>query len=202
MKTNQKGFGTTEAILAVIIIILIGVVGFMVYKNHNKSDSLNSSSASEQVSKADTLNADKNKLKSTKLMEINDLGIQIKLNPTLADLVYEANGDQEPITVTFDSKSFTDLVAKCRNDEGQNINLGTASRYDGTFDENNPPSFYDDFIKQFNGFFITYGSADGGFCNNGNQAAEAAVEKKYTEFKSNIVAALKAATPVKNINSN
>lgn len=34
---NQKGFGAVEAILILVIIILIGVIGWLVYKNHHKS---------------------------------------------------------------------------------------------------------------------------------------------------------------------
>ena len=35
LKNNEKGFGTVEAILLVVIVILIGAVGYLVYKNHH-----------------------------------------------------------------------------------------------------------------------------------------------------------------------
>lgn len=35
-KNNQSGFSTVEAVLVLVIVLLIGVVGFMVYTNHNK----------------------------------------------------------------------------------------------------------------------------------------------------------------------
>lgn len=37
LRNNQKGFGTVEIILIVVIVALIGVVGWFVYKNHNKT---------------------------------------------------------------------------------------------------------------------------------------------------------------------
>ncbi len=37
LKNNEKGFGTVEAILIVIILVLIGAVGYLVYKNHHKT---------------------------------------------------------------------------------------------------------------------------------------------------------------------
>ena len=35
-KLNSKGFGAVEGLLVLVIVILIGVVGWFVYKNHNK----------------------------------------------------------------------------------------------------------------------------------------------------------------------
>jgi hypothetical protein len=37
LKTDEKGFGAVEAILIVIIIVLIGAVGYLVYKNNHKT---------------------------------------------------------------------------------------------------------------------------------------------------------------------
>ena len=34
---NEKGFSSVEAILIIIVIALIGVVGYMIYKNHHKN---------------------------------------------------------------------------------------------------------------------------------------------------------------------
>lgn len=39
MKTNQKGFSAVEVVLVLVVVGLIGVVGFTVYKNHNKTAS-------------------------------------------------------------------------------------------------------------------------------------------------------------------
>ena len=37
LRNNEKGFGAVEGLLIVVIVVLIGVVGWFVYKNHNKT---------------------------------------------------------------------------------------------------------------------------------------------------------------------
>lgn len=37
MKNNQKGFSAAESILVLVIVILLGVVGYLVYKNNHKT---------------------------------------------------------------------------------------------------------------------------------------------------------------------
>ena len=37
LKNNEKGFGTIEIILVLIIVLLIGAVGYLVYKNQHKA---------------------------------------------------------------------------------------------------------------------------------------------------------------------
>ena len=41
IKNNEPGFGTIEIILILVIIVLIGAVGWLVYKGHNKQANLN-----------------------------------------------------------------------------------------------------------------------------------------------------------------
>ena len=36
-KSNESGFGAIEGLLVVAVIVLLGVVGYIVYKNHNKT---------------------------------------------------------------------------------------------------------------------------------------------------------------------
>lgn len=36
LRNNQSGFGAVEGILIVAVVVLLGVVGYMVYKNHSK----------------------------------------------------------------------------------------------------------------------------------------------------------------------
>lgn len=37
LRNNEKGFGAVEGLLIVAVVVLLGVVGYMVYKNHNKT---------------------------------------------------------------------------------------------------------------------------------------------------------------------
>ena len=43
IKNKESGFGTLEVVLILVIVVLIGAVGWVVYKNHNKQANLNNS---------------------------------------------------------------------------------------------------------------------------------------------------------------
>jgi Tfp pilus assembly protein PilV len=50
MSKNQRGFSAVESLLVLTIVILIGAVGYMVYKNHHKtSGSTNNSNVSVEA---------------------------------------------------------------------------------------------------------------------------------------------------------
>jgi hypothetical protein len=53
---NETGFSIVEAVLVLVVIVLIGVVGYMVYKNHHKTTTVNpiSSSATKAVTSTNT----------------------------------------------------------------------------------------------------------------------------------------------------
>jgi hypothetical protein len=42
LRNNEKGFGAIEGLLIVAVVVLLGIVGYMVYKNHNKATTNNS----------------------------------------------------------------------------------------------------------------------------------------------------------------
>lgn len=44
LRNDQKGFSVVEVILVLVIVILIGAVGWLVYKNHQKNTSTSTSS--------------------------------------------------------------------------------------------------------------------------------------------------------------
>ena len=49
LRNNEKGFGVIEGLLIVAVVILLGVVGYIVYKNHNKTT--NSATTANTVTK-------------------------------------------------------------------------------------------------------------------------------------------------------
>jgi len=51
MKNNENGFGAVEGLLVIVVVVLLGVVGYMVYKNHNKVTS-NSSTTTSTITTA------------------------------------------------------------------------------------------------------------------------------------------------------
>ena len=49
IKKNEAGFSAVEIVLVLVIVGLIGVVGFMVYKNHNKAKDSTTKTSSRQI---------------------------------------------------------------------------------------------------------------------------------------------------------
>jgi Tfp pilus assembly protein PilE len=54
MKRNENGFSAVEVILLLVIVSLIGVVGFMVYKNHNKTSNSTTTASTTKSSTTPT----------------------------------------------------------------------------------------------------------------------------------------------------
>lgn len=64
MKHNEKGFGAVESVLVLVIVVLIGIVGFMVYNNNKKTNdketdnaTTNSSAKQETSTTGDNITA-------------------------------------------------------------------------------------------------------------------------------------------------
>lgn len=111
-KINQKGFGGLEVLIIIVVIAIVGGVGFFVFsKNKNESDSKRPSDA---TSKTSTIN-DTNKSESTsKELSINELGIKIKVDGDIRGLVYKESAE------TYSDKALASTVT-----------VGTASLYEG-----------------------------------------------------------------------
>ena len=59
IKTNQDGFGAMEFLLVLIFFALLGVVGWVVYKNHNKTTD-KSTATSTSTAKPTAINSNGN----------------------------------------------------------------------------------------------------------------------------------------------
>lgn len=57
IRRNEAGFSPIEVILVLVVVALIGVVGFMVYKNHNKKATTNSVAATTTTKPSTTRQA-------------------------------------------------------------------------------------------------------------------------------------------------
>ena len=54
LKKNQSGFGAVELVLVLVIVILLGVVGWFVYKNHNKTTNSSTTTSSTPTTTSKT----------------------------------------------------------------------------------------------------------------------------------------------------
>lgn len=76
MKNKQKGFSVVEILVAVVIVGLLGVVGWLVYNQHNKP----------------TASIESSKTTKSSELKIKEFGLTITLPPKLQGVTYVYNG--------------------------------------------------------------------------------------------------------------
>lgn len=94
---NESGFSVVEAILIVVIVALIGVVGWLVYKNHHKTTHVNTTNTSvtqPTMSTSTKSTTTTTPVQTAKYLAVAQLGIKIPLNSTIADLSYSWDPSQ------------------------------------------------------------------------------------------------------------
>ena len=153
LPNNQSGFSSIEVVFIFIIVSLISLVGWMVYKDQHKSTGkVNIITTSSN--KTATPTADKT------IFKIPELGIELINVPVgISDLTYVINKygagtvvDQnqiiKPATNAYlSTESLVKLDSDCLAGS-----LGVFSRVNGTYNTNSTFGF----LKQFNGFWISF----------------------------------------------
>lgn len=103
LSRNQKGFGVVEAVLVLIILVLIGAVGYLVYKNHQKTAA--SSSANKPAIASDQPLTTKSQQATQKYVTISDWGVRVPYTGagtlTVGDSTCTENGDSSGDTVNL-----------------------------------------------------------------------------------------------------
>lgn len=88
LSKNEKGFGAVELVLVIVIIALIGAVGFLIYKNkHQPVKVVTIKKTIVASSNKPTTSSSQVKL-TQKYLDITQLGIKIPLTSSIADLSY------------------------------------------------------------------------------------------------------------------
>ncbi len=145
IKRSEQGFGTVEGIAVVIIVVLIGVGGWLIYKNHHQA----TKPATTTKPAATTT---RNTTIDQTVVKVPELGIElVNLPSSIKDLTYKIfspNANQTYTIAEFTTASLVKLDATCTS-------IGNLNRYSGTYDANTDqgPST---FVKQFNGFWIAF----------------------------------------------
>ncbi len=106
LRNNEKGFGTVEIILIVVIVALIGVVGWFVYKNHNKTTSTSTTTANTTTTKPTTQTSTPtptttNKPSEADSLTVKEWGVKVPLSKDISDLTYEV----QPFTLNLHDKN-------------------------------------------------------------------------------------------------
>ncbi len=175
---NQKGFGTVESILVVIIVVLIGAVGFLVYKNHHKTAPVASATKTTIVKST----APKTALSSTTtVVKVPELGIQITVPNSIKDLTYSTANETLPngnvaIYAKFSTTSLTNLDAGCSTSFGP---LGSLERASGQYPSSDQDASldYGKLEKQFSTFYISAGSPQAACSQNSTTENTAQLDK-------------------------
>jgi hypothetical protein len=149
MKNNQKGFGAVEGLLLIIIILLVGFIGYYVYHTKNNTNSAYNKAPSSNNS-TPTINSN--------LLKIPDLGIQLALPTELKGLIYQTNEHY----VDFYMPDLNSLAKTC--EEGQEpMVINEWTKINGQFKDDPGTGL----IKQFDGFYIAAnGGPNGRICSN------------------------------------
>lgn len=150
------------AIIFILIIIGLGVYGFITISNmNNKISNLNNQVTDLQnKNKAleDAGGTSTNPTESTKL-NIKELGIEISLPQDINDLVYNITNEGGNTFANLSTKSLIELDPDCNARGGP---LGALGKIKGEYDKSAAPG---KLVKQFNGYYIVHTPMQG--CPNG-----------------------------------
>ncbi|HSX33118.1 MAG TPA: hypothetical protein VLF91_02150 [Candidatus Saccharimonadales bacterium] len=144
LKRRERGFGTVEGILIIVIFALLGVGGWLVYKNHHQT--------AEPVTTTKPATGPTNNSTEQTAVNVSELGIKLTNVPqSIKDLTYEivpSGSNQAYTTAAFTTSSLTKLDANCTS-------IGSLNRYSGTYDASTDQGPFT-FVKQFSGFWIAF----------------------------------------------
>lgn len=198
---NEAGFSAVETILVLIIVVLISVVGYMVYKGQGKTRAKTSAKAVGATS-SDTTGPT---VRQPAYFDFKELSVKFVPDKSLSGLSYSLipsySGPAEGVYVT--DSAVQAAFSQCQGDSNGNAipsdnaaeasSFAGISRVPGSFDASQPEESI--LVKQFNGFFISIGYPNGNDCasqsqadnDNWQQANQAARKALLGSLKSTIV---------------
>ncbi|HEY5442222.1 MAG TPA: hypothetical protein VIJ68_01650 [Candidatus Saccharimonadales bacterium] len=174
--TNQRGFSTVEGLLILIIVLLIGFIGYYVWHaQKSASDTLNSASKASQSSPT--------KVAPAKWFKLADLGVEFKLPSTLSDLQSAPNDNGGYFLSVANMES---IYKQCNGSNlppgpisSEDYSFAGLSRHDGTFEQDSVAE--ESLLKQFGTFNITISYPNGPECASEDQT----VLDQWTTAKKN-----------------
>lgn len=192
---SQTGFAPVQALLFIVIIGIIGGTGYYVYTaNKNTNDALKANNSSTPTFKKSEKKAEK---QDQQYIAIKELGIKIPVKST--DTTYDIAVD--PNYVGISTKGFQSAVGNCKPENTASSSFPAVivvTKHTGTFDSNPDKKFdqlgaYDSFGKQFSGFYLSYGTPDGGYCNGAQSTAANTVNQLFNNLKPELESGVKNA---------
>lgn len=161
---NEKGFGTLEAILIVIIIVLLGTVGYLVYKDRHKTATVVTKTVIVTSKSSSATNSNKSSSNSTQYLNISEWGVRLPLSSDIMGITYttSVNGDVQTAAITVPNSKCTPMASIYRGSASDTD--PTTAGFDGggsTFQANND--------KQIGQYYYSFATANGSTCFPGEQ---------------------------------
>lgn len=112
MKVNQKGFSVVEILIVIVVVGLVGAVGWLVYdrqksKTEHKDAAVQTSEQTNEQAKQET----KDEVKQTNYFEIKELGVKFELSDNLSGLYYSIGNNNKTVYFSLNELKGTDCAA-------------------------------------------------------------------------------------------
>lgn len=166
LQKNESGFSAVEVVLVLVIVALIGTVGWLVYKNHHKTTTaaITTTSATKPTTSTTTKTTTKTTTttpSTTTVVKIPELSIEITVPNSIDDLTYHytsstSGSGAKELTADLSTSSLAAQVSSCTaNSSTDSANfdaLGVLGNYQGQF--SSAPDFT--LVKQYSTYYIAY----------------------------------------------
>ncbi len=161
---NQDGFSAVETVLVVIVVVLIGVAGWLVYQNNHKKTETKTATTT-QATPAKTATPTTDNTPKAKLVKMPELGVQFTLPAkTLTDFKYVVSNVEYPQfnnasypTAYLGTKQLDDLGCPTTGVKGNAPALGFFTKTPGQYPTSaNTDNSTGPLAKQFSDFYISY----------------------------------------------
>lgn len=192
-KSSQRGLGTLEMLLMIVILAVLGGVGWYVYNSANKTKAgLDKITAVSNSSTAATPAA------AAKTLTFKEYGVKITLPDSLKGLSYTAkpisNGDGTTSTSLFlNDAALAKSIDGCNTTKGSDGNFAALGKSTGQFPDEPTPDT-GGLLKQFPAFYISSSYPNGIPC--ADDTKEAAVVAQMQALQNAMVEAFKTASLV------
>lgn len=127
---KQAGFGAVAIIVAVLVIAVLGFVGWRLYSSYSKPSANTTTSSNQAAHQTGNMQTNATGNTSTSdqatYLDIKELGVKIKLDDSIKDVVYSysvANNSQYPQYVggvNLSSQSLINKDSACKPENGAN----------------------------------------------------------------------------------
>jgi hypothetical protein len=174
-RSNETGFSAIELVLIIVIVVLIGISGWLVYKNHHKNAAATISTTSTSKAATSTSTTPKStststtKPVTTTVFQIPELGIEITVPNSIKDIVYKVDPagtlstGQQTQSVTLSTQTLTNLDSDC-SVNGSAPPLGTIYKTTGQYPSNPDVDLNNSsggLVKQFSTYYIGWSNPQG-----------------------------------------